>query len=142
MAELTLVLIGLHGVMVINLLLNLATFTLRRRARSTETLSPVSVLVPARNEEHNLPRLMASFARQDHPSAEMVIYDDQSTDSTWDIIQKAGDPRIRGIRGGDLPEGWVGKRMGAISCPCTPKDRRSCSLTRIPNFSIPQLSDT
>ena len=112
MAELTLVLIGLHGVMVINLLLNLATFTLRRRARSTETLSPVSVLVPARNEEHNLPRLMASFARQDHPSAEMVIYDDQSTDGTWDIIQKAGDPRIRGIRGGDLPEGWVGKTNG------------------------------
>lgn len=112
MAELTLVLVGLHGVIILNLLLNLATFTLRRRARGTDALPSVSVLVPARNEEHNLPRLMASFAQQDHPSAEMIIYDDQSNDETWEIIQKAGDRRIRGIRGGEVPDGWVGKTNG------------------------------
>lgn len=112
MTEFIYVLIGLHGAMLINLLLNLATFTLRRRARCSERLPSVSVLVPARNEEHNLPRLIASFTRQDHPDAEMVIYDDQSTDATWEIIQEAGDPRVRGMRGGDLPDGWVGKTNG------------------------------
>ncbi len=112
MTELTYVLIGLHGVMIVNLLLNMAAFIMRRRARSSNELTSVSVLVPARDEEHNLPRLIDSFSRQDHPDAEMVIYDDQSTDSTWDIIQNAGDERVRGLRGGDLPDGWVGKTNG------------------------------
>lgn len=112
MTELTYVLIALHGILLVNLFLNLATFTLRRRARGTKDLPSVSVLVPARNEEHNLPRLIASFAQQDHPDAEMVIYDDQSTDATWQIIEGVRDQRIRGIHGGDLPDGWVGKTNG------------------------------
>ena len=105
-------LLGLHGVMVINVLLNLATLSFRRRSRSSSDLPSVSVLVPARNEEHNLPRLLRSFRDQDHPDAEMIIYDDQSTDGTWEIIENANDERIRGIRGTQLPEGWVGKTNG------------------------------
>ena len=106
------ILIGIHGLMVGNILLNLATFTLRRRARSGNALLSVSVLVPARDEEHNLPRLLESFAQQDHPDAEMIVYDDLSTDRTWDVIQSAMDERILGIRGGELPDGWVGKTNG------------------------------
>lgn len=106
------ILIGAHGLMVVNILLNLAMFTLRRRARSNHDLMSVSVLVPARDEEHNLPRLMDSFAKQDHQDAEMIIYDDQSTDGTWDLIQTAKEDRIRGIQGGELPDGWVGKTNG------------------------------
>lgn len=112
MTELTYILIAVHGVIVINLMLNLATFTLRRRARSTGALPRVSVLVPARNEEHNLPRLLASFSHQDHPDAEMLVYDDLSSDSTWDVIESCADDRVRGLRGGELPDGWVGKTNG------------------------------
>ncbi len=106
------ILLGLHGVMLTNILLNLATFSLRRRARSNRALPSVSVLVPARDEENNLPRLLQSFKRQDHPDAELIVYDDQSTDRTWEIIQEMSDDRIRGIRGGELPDGWVGKTNG------------------------------
>jgi len=106
------ILLGAHGLMVLTIILNLATFTLRRRARSTNDLPSVSVLVPARNEEHNLPRLLSSFAGQDHPDAEMIVYDDQSTDGTWEIIENACHESVRGIRGGELPTGWVGKTNG------------------------------
>lgn len=109
---LTTSLIGLHVLMGINVLLNMAVFSLRRRARSTRDLPSVSVLIPARNEEQNLPRLLASFAKQDHPNAECLVYDDQSDDETWEIIQSHPDGRIRGIRGGELPDGWVGKTNG------------------------------
>jgi glycosyltransferase involved in cell wall biosynthesis len=106
------ILIGLHGVMVLNIALNRASFTLRRRARSSNALPSVSVLVPARDEEHNLPRLLASFKQQDHPKAEMIVYDDQSSDGTWHILENVDDERIRGIRGQELPDGWVGKTNG------------------------------
>ena len=105
-------LVGLHGVMVVNVLLNLATLSFRRRTRSSVDLPSVSILVPARNEEHNLPRLLTSFLDQDHPDAEMIIYDDQSTDGTWEIIENANYERIRGIKGTELPQGWVGKTNG------------------------------
>lgn len=106
------IMISLHGLMIVNALLNAAKFSSRRRARGGQSPRRVSVLVPARDEEHNLPRLLASFAKQDHLDAEMLVYDDQSTDATWDIIQSASGPRIKGFKGGMLPDGWVGKTNG------------------------------
>lgn len=47
----------------------------------------VSVVIPARNEEEHLPRLLDSLLDQDYPNYEVVVIDDQSTDSTWNIIQ-------------------------------------------------------
>jgi glycosyltransferase involved in cell wall biosynthesis len=76
------------------------------------SLPRVSVLVPARNEESNLPRLIRSFRAQNHPDAELILYDDQSEDSTWEIIQHYSSTRIKGMKGGPLPDGWVGKVNG------------------------------
>lgn len=106
------VLIGIHLVMMVNVLMNLGAFTMRRRARSTNNLPSVSVLIPARNEEANLPRLLASCSQQDHPDAEFLIFDDDSDDATWSIIETSDDPRVKGYQGGALPEGWVGKTNG------------------------------
>lgn len=103
---------GLHLLLIGNVLLNWRFFVRQRSLQAPGPLPRVSVLVPARNEEHNLPRLLASFAVQDHPDAECLIYDDLSEDGTWDIIQGSTDPRVTGIRGGALPEGWVGKTNG------------------------------
>jgi glycosyltransferase involved in cell wall biosynthesis len=72
----------------------------------------LSVLVPARNEAQNLPRLISSFATQEYSNVELLVYDDLSEDATWDIIVEAAansNERIRGIKGGPLPDGWVGK---------------------------------
>jgi chlorobactene glucosyltransferase len=73
----------------------------------------VSIIVPARNEERNLPRLLPTLLAQRYPHFEVVVVDDQSTDATPRILAEwAGrDPRLRVVQGSSLPPGadWKGK---------------------------------
>lgn len=69
----------------------------------------VSILVPARNEEANLRRLLPTLLAQDYPSFEVVVYDDDSTDGTGAVLGSVTDPRLRSVHGNELPPGWVGK---------------------------------
>ena len=71
----------------------------------------VSVLIPARNEAHNLPRLLGGLLQQSHTNLEILVYDDHSEDDTWGVIQQfeRGHPNLKGIRGVSLPPGWLGK---------------------------------
>jgi 4,4'-diaponeurosporenoate glycosyltransferase len=62
----------------------------------------VSVVVPARNEEHNLPSLLASLP----PGHQVVVVDDHSTDATADVATATGATVIAAP---PLPEGWTGK---------------------------------
>jgi len=51
----------------------------------------VSVIVAARNEEKNLPALIACLQAQDYPQEklEIIIVDDRSDDNTWTILTEA-----------------------------------------------------
>ena len=83
-----------------------------RRDRQRPLAEPVkvSVLVPARNEEANLARLLPSLLGQRHPDLEVVVVDDASEDGTWGVIQQHADnPRLVPVRGSGPPPGWVGK---------------------------------
>lgn len=87
---------------------------LRRSRRSLGAPLPdpppsVSLLVPARNEEANLQRLLPTLLTQDYPRFEVIVYDDGSTDGTWGVLGGLTDPRLRALKGGALPPGWVGK---------------------------------
>lgn len=66
----------------------------------------LSLIVPARNEEHNLPALLRSLATQPVPPDEIIVVDDGSTDRTAEIAHQAGATVIRSQA---LPEGWRGK---------------------------------
>lgn len=59
----------------------------------------VTVVIPARNEEHNLARLVDSLNFQTYPesSFEVIIVDDHSTDNTWEILQGLAS-QVRYIR--------------------------------------------
>jgi len=105
-----------HSVLLINAMANALHFGLSSSSTGdySGSLPFVSVLVPARNEELNLPRLLQSFLAQDHPNAELIVYDDLSEDRTWDIILQAQNGRIRGIKGEDVPDGWLGKTNGCF----------------------------
>ncbi len=70
------------------------------------TIPPLSIVVPARNEAHNLPRLLASLARLDPPPAEIIVVDDHSHDGTGDLARAAG---AKVITPPPLPPGWLGK---------------------------------
>jgi chlorobactene glucosyltransferase len=71
----------------------------------------VSVLIPARNEERNLPECLRALAGQGQALAEILIYDDHSTDRTAAVIarQVATDGRVRTIPTRELPSDWLGK---------------------------------
>jgi 4,4'-diaponeurosporenoate glycosyltransferase len=67
---------------------------------------PVSIVVPARNEAHNLPALLASLARLDPAPLEVIVVDDHSTDDTA-AVAAAGGARV--VTPPPLPPGWLGK---------------------------------
>lgn len=71
----------------------------------------VSVVVPARDEVGNIGACVAAVLAQDHPSLELVVLDDGSTDGTDAVLAAMAEPRLRVIPGGGgpLPEGWLGK---------------------------------
>lgn len=73
----------------------------------------VSVLIPARNEEKNIPRLLDALLKSRYPNLEIVVCDDHSTDATAQILGRYSllDNRIQWFRGGELPRGWTGKNF-------------------------------
>ena len=89
------------------------TWVLRRARRHAPPahLPRVSVLVPARNEEANIERCVASLLAQDYPDFEVLVLDDESTDGTGCILARlaAADPRLRVLSGRPLEAGWRGK---------------------------------
>ncbi|MGK2948097.1 MAG: glycosyltransferase family A protein [Acidimicrobiales bacterium] len=66
----------------------------------------VSVVVPARDEAHNLPRLLGSLRAQNVPPLEVIVVDDGSTDATAAV---AADLGAVVVATEDLPAGWAGK---------------------------------
>jgi glycosyltransferase involved in cell wall biosynthesis len=103
-------------------------------------LPPLSIIVPARNEAHNLRRLLPSLLSQHYPGElEIIVVDDNSEDETAEMVecefekfQREAEHHsldnendcnqrrsLRLIRATDLPPGWLGKphaaHMGAAT---------------------------
>jgi chlorobactene glucosyltransferase len=76
----------------------------------------VSVIIPARNESGTVDRLLSSLRRTTYAPVEFILVDDASTDDTAAIAERhaAVDPRIRVIRGAQLPDGWYGKAWACV----------------------------
>ena len=55
------------------------------RKKEGEDVPAVSVLIPARNEERRLGSCLDSVSRQGPAVAEVLVYDDHSTDGTADL---------------------------------------------------------
>jgi len=83
----------------------------KRSAAGAAARDLVSLVVPCRNEEHNLDILIPTLLAQDYPNIEFLFLDDRSTDNTFQILEKyrARDGRIRVLRGKELPKDWTGK---------------------------------
>lgn len=72
----------------------------------------VSIVVPARNEERNLPRLLASLTRLDYPDYEILVVDDGSTDRTAAIARdftSRSPVALRVLSAPPPAPGWTGK---------------------------------
>lgn len=71
-----------------------------------DAVMSLSIVIPARNEEDNLPRLLQSIAASTAHPGEVLVVDDASTDNTALIAQSFGATVITSL---PLPAGWTGK---------------------------------
>ncbi len=76
------------------------------RERTAEPRPRISVVIPARNEAHQIARLLRSLQGQTVPPAEVLVVDDSSTDDTEGAARQEG---VTVIPGEPLPAGWNGK---------------------------------
>jgi len=66
----------------------------------------VSIIIPARNEEHTLPNLLNSLSGQLSSQDEVIVVDDQSEDGTKAVAERSA---VKVLESLPTPEGWVGK---------------------------------
>jgi hypothetical protein len=81
-------------------------------ASSTTDLEPVSVLIPARNEENTIENAVRAVLASRGVELELIILDDGSQDATYERVQRlaAEDSRVRLAKGTPLPADWCGKQ--------------------------------
>lgn len=96
------------------LVLWLGGWAMSARFRTVPALEPgapkplvkISIVIPARDEEENLGRLLPSLSAQEFSPHEIIVVNDQSTDRTAEIAKEYGATVLDGQ---PLPEGWYGK---------------------------------
>ena len=73
---------------------------------------PVSVLIPARNEEANIGAALGCVLASRGVDLEVLVLDADSADRTGEIVRglAATDRRLRLVEGQGLPPGWNGKQ--------------------------------
>ena len=82
--------------------------------RKPDGNSPVSIIVPARNEEAHIAPALSTLLKLDYENYEVIAVNDRSTDRTGEIMnQIALTPEAKGrlkiIHIEELPAGWLGK---------------------------------
>jgi hypothetical protein len=82
------------------------------RAWNKRPLPPISVLIPARNEEDSIAAAIASVLASRGVDLELIVLDDGSTDGTAKLVRAAAkeDGRVRLAVAPPLPAGWNGKQ--------------------------------
>ena len=66
----------------------------------------ISIIIPARNEEHALPNLLNSLSGQLIRKDEVIVVDDHSEDKTREVAESSGVKVLESLL---TPEGWIGK---------------------------------
>lgn len=73
----------------------------------------IHTLIPCHNAELWIGEAIESTLNQNYPHTEVIVYDDGSTDGSWDIIQSFGDRIAAGQgpnRGGGAARNWLLER--------------------------------
>jgi hypothetical protein len=104
-------LLGIAAVMLGTTLYNLRQARVMRSDQSHPISDPpsVSLLIPARNEDHALTEALHVALTLDYPRLEIIVLDDCSHDRTPEIIREFAQYGVRFIQTTELPEGWLGK---------------------------------
>ena len=78
---------------------------------SVEKELSVTVLIPARNEEENIGRVLSSLREQTYINYDVIVLNDRSEDDTAMVVNQFLDTdlSIQLIEGVPTPVGWLGK---------------------------------
>ncbi|MFN3328324.1 MAG: glycosyltransferase family 2 protein, partial [Fervidobacterium pennivorans] len=68
----------------------------------------ISVIIPARNEERNIAKILTCLRNQSVQPNEIIVVDDNSADNTYEIASKFDGVKCIRLQE-EPPEGWVGK---------------------------------
>lgn len=60
-----------------------------------EQYLPISIIVPAYNEEVTIQKCLHTLLQLDYPLYEILVVDDGSTDHTLELVQSFTDPRVK-----------------------------------------------
>ena len=71
----------------------------------------ISICIPARNEERDIKKCVESLLNQDYPNFEIIVVDDNSSDSTAKIVCSMAEEysNLKVFAGAQLESGWAGK---------------------------------
>lgn len=91
------------------------------------TLPSVAVIVPVRDERHNVGPCVQSLLRQQYPPErlQVLVVDDESSDGTLEVVAAlaAQNPRVKFMRTPPLPPAWKGKTHACwTGANAVPKD--------------------
>lgn len=91
---------------------NILLFQRPGREWNKRLLPPVSVLIPARDEEASIAATLTSLLKSRGVDFEAIVLDDGSSDRTAELVRAAAekDPRVRLETAPPLPQGWNGKQ--------------------------------
>ena len=98
----------LNSLLLLTTLINF--FTIRRPHPSTLISERVLILLPMRNEEKNVARIIGELERQENlADFKVLIIDDSSDDKTRQIAESLLSSRVAVISAPPPPAGWIGK---------------------------------
>lgn len=99
------------------LALSIVNYVSIRRPRATRKIeSSVAILLPVRNEEENISRILQELQAQEGvEKLRIIVIDDESTDSTRELAQKTAGQSTVVIGARPLTQGWIGK-VNALDC--------------------------
>ncbi|MBP7562368.1 MAG: glycosyltransferase family 2 protein [Candidatus Cloacimonetes bacterium] len=92
-------------------------FTQPLKTFGNENQGLVSILIPARNEENNIGKLLNDVENQTYDNIEVIVFNDMSTDNTAEIVNSYSqwNSKIRLVNSLGLPDNWLGKNHACHS---------------------------
>lgn len=101
--------LGVLGFLCVMALFNLLTAPRLHRVKRSALHPSVSLLIPLRNEAHQVKDLLQSLKQVQYANLEILLLDDASTDNTRAVLDKESNTQMQVFSGEPLPDGWVGK---------------------------------
>lgn len=102
-------LISLSVFSVISIYNLLTAPVLKKGSHHSSVQKLVSILIPARNEEKNIEKCLKGVLAQNYQNKEIIVLDDNSTDSTYNLVSSFSKSNVEVLKGKQLPPDWLGK---------------------------------